>query len=78
MKKNLTIIALILLIIIAGKPVGELKGVLNKFIRKNGFQENNPLGMVFIKRGAFMMGPNDQSALGTASDKPINITVDAF
>jgi formylglycine-generating enzyme required for sulfatase activity len=78
MKKNLTIIALILLIIIAGKPVGELKGVLNKSIRKNGFQENNPLGMVFIKRGAFMMGPNDQSALGTASDKPINITVDAF
>jgi len=34
MKKNLTIIVLILLIIIAGKPNGELKGVLNKSIKK--------------------------------------------
>jgi formylglycine-generating enzyme required for sulfatase activity len=34
--------------------------------------------MVFIKRGSFMMGANDQSAVGAFSDKSINVTVDAF
>ena len=77
-KKNLTIITLVLLIIIAAKPIGELTGVSKKSIFNNRFQEDNPLGMVFIKRGSFIMGANDQSALGSVSDKSINVTVDAF
>ncbi|MBP1675550.1 MAG: hypothetical protein H6Q20_109 [Bacteroidetes bacterium] len=78
MKKNLTIIVLVLLIIIAAKPLGELTGVSKKSIFSRGFRENNPYGMVFIKRGSFMMGPNDQSALGGINDKSVNVTVDAF
>jgi formylglycine-generating enzyme required for sulfatase activity len=42
------------------------------------FQEENPYGMVFVKRGSFIMGANDQSAIGSLSDKSINVTVDAF
>jgi formylglycine-generating enzyme required for sulfatase activity len=34
--------------------------------------------MVFVKRGSFIMGANDQSAIGSLSDKSINVTVDAF
>ena len=74
-KKNLIIIALVLLIIIAARPVGELNGITKK---TNRFQEDNPYGMVFIKRGSFIMGANDQSAIGSLSDKSINVTVDAF
>ena len=74
-KKNLIIIALVLLIIIAARPVGELNGITKKTKR---FQEENPYGMVFIKRGSFIMGANDQSAIGSLSDKSINVTVDAF
>lgn len=78
MKKNLTIIALVLLIIIAAKPKGELVGVSTKSIFTKGFQENNPYGMVYIKKGAFLMGPNDQSPFGQINEAPINVTVDAF
>ncbi|MDD3078524.1 MAG: SUMF1/EgtB/PvdO family nonheme iron enzyme [Paludibacter sp.] len=78
MKKNLIIASLILVVIVAAKPLGELVGVSKKSIFNKGFKENNPYGMVFIKRGSFMMGPNDQSALGAVSDKSVNVTVDAF
>ncbi len=79
MKKNLTIISLaVLLILIAARPAGELTGVSKKSIFNRGFRENNPYGMVFIKRGSFMMGANDQSAFASISDKSINVTVDAF
>ena len=74
-KKNLIIIALVLLIIIAARPVGELNGITKKTKR---FQEENPYGKVFVKRGSFIMGANDQSAIGSLSDKSINVTVDAF
>ena len=40
-KKNLIIIALVLLIIIAARPVGELNGITKKTKR---FQEENPYG----------------------------------
>ena len=79
MKKNLTIISLaVLLILIAARPAGELTGVSKNSIFNRGFRENNPYGMVFIKRGSFMMGANDQSAFASISDKSINVTVDAF
>jgi formylglycine-generating enzyme required for sulfatase activity len=52
-----------------------LNGITKKTKR---FQEENPYGMVFVKRGSFIMGANDQSAIGSLSDKSINVTVDAF
>jgi formylglycine-generating enzyme required for sulfatase activity len=78
MKKILTIIILASLLFIAAKPTGELVGVSKQSIFNRGFRENNPYGMVFIKRGSFMMGANDQSAIGANSDRSINVTVDAF
>lgn len=77
-KKNLTIIALVLLIIVAARPVGELTGITKKTVLTTRFKEDNPYGMVFIKRGAFIMGANDESAFGQVADKPVNVTVEAF
>ena len=76
-KKYLTISILALALVACNKPAGELVGVSSSFMNQ-GFRENNPYGMVFIKRGSFMMGTNDQSAFGNTNDKPVNVTVDAF
>jgi hypothetical protein len=51
MKKNLTIIALVLLIIIAAKPKGEVVGASSKTLFERVFQEENPYGMVYVKAG---------------------------
>jgi formylglycine-generating enzyme required for sulfatase activity len=74
MKKNLPIIVLAFLFVACNKPAGELTGLGTK----DTFLEAQPYGMVFIKRGSFMMGANDQSAIGGLNDKPINVSVDAF
>jgi formylglycine-generating enzyme required for sulfatase activity len=74
MKKNLPIILLTLLFVACNKPTGELTGLGTKGF----FIESQPYGMVFIKRGSFMMGANDQSALGSINDKSIDMSVDAF
>ncbi len=74
MKKILPIIVLTFLFVACNKPAGELTGLGTK----DKFFEAQPYGMVFIKRGSFMMGANDQSAIGGINDKPINVTVDAF
>jgi len=74
MKKNLTIIVLAFLFVACNKPAGELTGMGTK----SSFNEAQPYGMVFVKRGSFMMGANDQSALGSVNDKSINVSVDAF
>lgn len=74
MKKNLTIIALAFMFVACNKPAGELVGMGTK----SSFNEAQPYGMVFIKRGSFMMGANDQSAVGAINDKSINVSVDAF
>ncbi|MHB9142442.1 MAG: SUMF1/EgtB/PvdO family nonheme iron enzyme, partial [Paludibacter sp.] len=74
MKKNLTIIALAFMFVACNKPAGELVGLGTK----SSFNEAQPYGMVFIKRGSFMMGANDQSAVGAINDKSINVSVDAF
>jgi len=76
-KKYLTIITLAIILFACNKPAGELVGVSSK-MSVQGFSENNPFGMVFIKRGSFIMGTNEQSAFGLTNDKPINVTVDAF
>ena len=55
-------------------PAGELVGV-----RKPGnFKEANPYGMVFIKKGSFMMGENAQSAVFNQPDNIGMRTVNAF
>lgn len=74
MKKILPIIVLTLLFVACNKPTGELVGLGTK----DSFHEAQPYGMVFVKRGSFMMGANDQSAIGTINDKSINVSVDAF
>jgi len=74
MKKNLIIIAVALLIVACNKPAGELVGSGNK----SKFFEAQPEGMAFIKRGSFMMGANDQSAIGAMNDQQMNVSVDAF
>ncbi len=79
MKKGLIFIFTISFIFSScNKPAGELVGTSTKSLNAGGFNENNPYGMVFIKRGSFMMGPNDQSAFGSGSDKPVSVSVDAF
>jgi len=78
MKKNLILFFVILSLFSCNRPAGELVGTSQKILSGGGFNENQPYGMVFIKRGSFMMGANEQSALGSASDKPVNVTVEAF
>ncbi len=74
MRKNLTIIVIAVLSIACNKVPGELTGIG----MKDTFLEESPYGMVFIKPGTFMMGANDQSAIGPINDKPMNVSVDAF
>lgn len=78
MKKNLILFFVVFTLLSCNKPAGELVGTSQKILSGGGFNENQPYGMVFIKRGSFMMGANEQSALGSASDKPVNVTVEAF
>lgn len=78
MKKNLILFFVIFTLFSCNRPAGELVGTSQKILSGGGFNENQPYGMVFIKRGSFMMGANEQSALGSASDKPVNVTVEAF
>ena len=57
--KILPLIALAIALASCNKPAGELVGV-----GKNGtIKEANPYGMLFIKKGSFMMGANTQSAV---------------
>ncbi|MDR2824894.1 MAG: SUMF1/EgtB/PvdO family nonheme iron enzyme, partial [Prevotellaceae bacterium] len=74
MKKYLSLILLVSVIFACNKPKGELIGTG----AKGSFKEANPYGMVYIKRGAFMMGQNDQSAIGAVNNKSVTISVDAF
>lgn len=73
MKKILPVLVTVLVLASCNRPSGELVGVGNK----GTFREANPYGMIFIKRGAFMMGPNDQAVLNQ-NERSVNVTVDAF
>ena len=72
--KVLSVIALATLLVACNKPAGELVGV------RNGakFKEANPYGMVFIRKGSFMMGANTQSAIFEQQDNVYMATVEAF
>ena len=72
--KLLPLIALAFVTASCNKPAGELSG--------NGasgsFKEANPYGMLFIKKGSFMMGANTQSAVFEQPDNVVMVSVDAF
>ncbi len=78
MKKFFILFIVVISFISCNKPAGELVGTSKRFLNGGGFNENQPYGMVFIKRGSFMMGANDQNVLGSSSDKPVNVTIEAF
>ena len=72
--KILPIIVLAIALASCNKPAGELVGVGNSA----NFKEANPYGMLFIKKGSFMMGANTQSAVFEQPDNILMVTVDAF
>ncbi len=70
----LTIFAIAAVVAGCNKPAGELVGA-----GQNGnFKEANPYGMVFVKKGSFLMGANTQSALFEQNDNQLMVTVEAF
>ena len=73
-KRILPVVVLAIALTACNKPAGELVGA-----GKNGnFKEANPYGMIFIKKGSFMMGSNTQSAVFSQPDNQLMVTVDAF
>lgn len=74
MRKLLLLLPLIgMLASCNSKPAGELVGVSNSKIG-----ETTPYGMVWIRPGAFMMGPNDQDAFWSFKGQSKMVSVDAF
>ena len=72
--KIISVMALAALLAACNGPAGELVGVT----KPGNFKEANPYGMVFIRKGAFMMGENTQSAIFGQPDNPFMTTVNAF
>ena len=74
--KVLSIVVLFLgMVACKGKgPAGELVGSTSSV----GFVEANPFGMVLVRKGAFLMGPNSESAVFSQSDNNVMVTVNAF
>lgn len=75
-KKSFVIVAIAAITLLAGcskAPKGFLAGVYGK-----SKPETTPYGMVFIPRGSFTMGPNDQSATWGMQPKQAVKSIDAF
>lgn len=72
--KVLSIVVLLLSMVACGKPAGELVGATSGA----GFVEANPYGMVLVRKGAFLMGANSQSAVFGQADNNVMVTVNAF
>ena len=72
--RMLPLIALAIVMVGCNKPAGELVGAT----KSTNFKEANPYGMLFIKKGSFMMGANTQSAVFEQPDNIVMVTVDAF
>jgi gliding motility-associated lipoprotein GldK len=74
MTKILPVLVLTLMMSACNKPAGELVGA-----HVAGFaKEANPYGMVYVRKGAFLMGANEQSAIFSQSDNNVMVTVNAF
>lgn len=74
LKLFLPLVALAILTAGCNKPAGELVGVSNA----SRFKEANPYGMLFIKKGSFMMGANTQSNVFEQPDNVMMATVESF
>lgn len=72
--KLLPILVLVCSMVGCNPPAGELVGA----VKDSQFQEAHPYGMVFIRKGSFLMGPNSQSAVFSQDDNNIMATVHAF
>lgn len=72
--KLLPILVLVCCMVGCNPPAGELVGA----VKDAQFQEAHPYGMVFIRKGSFLMGPNSQSAVFSQDDNNIMATVHAF
>ena len=72
--KLLSIVVLMLCMVACNKPAGELVGASSGA----GFVEANPFGMVLVRKGAFLMGANSQSAVFDQADNNVMVTVNAF
>ena len=69
-------LATVLILLISGcknNGNGELVGIKQKF-----WSEPNPYGMLFIEKGSFLMGPNDQDAFWGFNSQNKNTTVESF
>ena len=72
--KFLPIIVLAFGLSACNKPAGELVGAYTT----GPMGDVDPYGMRFIRKGSFLMGPNEQSAIFTQSDNNVMVTVHAF
>ncbi|MBR5827880.1 MAG: SUMF1/EgtB/PvdO family nonheme iron enzyme [Paludibacteraceae bacterium] len=72
--KFLPIIMLALGLSACNKPAGELTGAYTT----GPTRDVDPYGMVFIRKGAFLMGANEQSAIFTQNDNNVMVSVSAF
>ena len=72
--KLLPILVLVCCMVGCNPPAGELVGS----VKAGQVQEGQPYGMVFIRKGSFLMGPNSQSAVFSQDDNNIMATVHAF
>ena len=76
MKKSSFIIVVATVAMLTGcakAPKGFLGGIYGK-----SKPETTPYGMVFVPRGSFTMGPNDQAATWGMQPKQVTKSIDAF
>ena len=74
LSKILSVIMLALGLSACNKPIGELVGSSTFGPAK----DVEPYGMVFMRKGSFLMGANEQSAIFSQSDNNVMVTVHAF
>lgn len=72
--KILSVVAMTAVLASCTHTAGELVGAT----KSSSFKEANPYGMVYIKKGAFMMGENTQSSIFGQPDNVVMVTVNAF
>ena len=72
--KFLPIIALAFGLSACNKPAGELVGAP----ASGPIGDADPYGMTYIRKGAFLMGANDQSPIFSQADNNVMVSVNAF
>ncbi len=72
--KLLPILVVVCCMVGCNPPAGELVGAA----KSSQFQEAHPYGMVFLRKGSFLMGSNSQSAIFSQDDNNVMVTVHAF